>query len=91
MSRLAFTAGWSTSSRNLDHAFDVVEQRLAERLELERDLQAQSCSAYMAEGVRTQSTPAAHCSAGGMTSRCQMYSPRTSSRFLPPNSRVMSR
>ena len=30
---------------------------------------------------RTQVAPAAHCSAGGMTSFCQRYSPRTSRRF----------
>ena len=31
---------------------------------------------------RTASTPSRHCSAGGITSRFQMYSPITSSTFL---------
>ena len=64
-----------------DHRVDVVDQRQRKRLQLEHDFQAQ-LRRPAGPTRRTASTPSCHCSAGGITSRFQMYSPITSSTFL---------
>ena len=55
-----------------------------ERLELERDLQAEARRRNR-RASRTCLTAVAHCSAGGITSFCQIYSPSTTSTFFASN------
>ena len=80
MSRLAFTAGWSTSSRNramLATSFSSESANGSSSSAISRPRPA----AY-SPSAATFSTPTRHCSAGGITSFCQMYSPSTSRTFL---------
>ena len=73
-----------------DHARDVVQQRQVERLELQARSPGRG-RRHTRRALATCLTAVAHCSAGGITSFCQMYSPRTRSTFFASNSRAMSR
>ena len=65
------------------HARHVVQERQLKRLKLERDLEPQVVGVFAQRPHVLDRR--AHCSAGGITSFCQIYSPSTSSTFLASN------
>ena len=89
MSRLAFTDGLSTSLKNL--------AMLATSLRSERANGSSSSaisrpsSVACSPRVCTCLTAVRHCSSGGITSFCQMYSPRTRRTFFASKRNAMSR
>ena len=84
MSRFAFTAGWSTSSRNRAMLVDVVQEREVERLQLQGDLQAE-VGGVLARASGRARRPSPTARPAGSPRFCQMYSPRTSRTFFASN------